>query len=134
MGGSVIRRFVMPYLSESFASRFEADLAAEVLAENEIAAHVSASDAGGSVPALQPTLGVRLEVSEEDLSRAESIVTDWRDSEGAYPPPLSTGQKVQSWIGMGLFVAFLVILFVSVLRSTPTGDQPQVPPQAQSPW
>ena len=58
----------MPHLSQRFAFRFEADLAAEFLEEHEIETFVSASDAGGAIPALQTSDGVRLEVATDDLA------------------------------------------------------------------
>jgi hypothetical protein len=124
----------MPFLSETFSYRFEADLAAEFLAENDISARVSASDAGGSVPALQPTLGVRLEVADIDFAEAERLVSEWRGSETADLLPLSTGQKLQGWFVIASILAVLLAFFVFARGSTPPVDQPEIPFHPQTPW
>jgi hypothetical protein len=124
----------MPYLSETFSSRFEAELAVEFLAEHEIEARVSASDAGGSIPSMQVISAVRIDVSEEDSAPAELLVRGWRSSEESSPKPLSRSERLQSWLGGALILVLLGVVLFSIFRSTPTTEPVDVPIQAQSPW
>jgi hypothetical protein len=104
----------MPHLSQKFASRFEADLAAEFLEEHEIETFVSASDAGGAIPALQTSDGVRLEVATDDLARAEELVREWRSERDTPLAPLSSRQKIQSWLTGGLLLLILAWILGSI--------------------
>lgn len=124
----------MPFLSDRFAYRFEADLAAEYLAEQEIEARVSASDAGGAVPALQPTIGVRLEVAAEDLDRAGELIREWRSSGDSAVAPLSRDERLQSWIGGALLLLLLVGSILYLMNSPSTNESPEIPIQAQAPY
>ena len=104
----------MPHLSQKFASRFEADLAAEFLEEHEIETFVSASDAGGAIPALQTSDGVRLEVTTDDLARAEELVREWRSERDPPLAPLSGRQTIQSWLTGGLLLLVLAWILGSM--------------------
>lgn len=66
---------------ESFASRWEAELAAGVLSAEGITAQVVADDAGGAYPPLQVVRGVRLLVSQEDAPRARRLLWEWRQAQ-----------------------------------------------------
>ncbi len=125
----------MPYLSETFTSRFEADMAAEYLAEHEIEARVCASDGGGSIPAMQPTMGVRLEVSDEEFAAAELLVRGWRSSEESSIVPLSRSERLQSWlVGIVLVIVLAALLTYLARNIGSTTERPEVPIQAQTPF
>ena len=125
----------MPYLSETFSSRFEADMAAEYLTEYEIDARVCASDGGGSIPAMQPTMGVRLEVSDEDFAAAELLVRGWCSSEETSIVPLSRSERLQSWFVGIILVIILATLLTYLARNVgSTTERPEVPIQAQTPF
>lgn len=125
----------MPYLPEIFSSRFEADMAAEYLAEHEIDSRVSASDGGGSIPAMQPTMGVRLEVSDENFVAAELLVRGWRSDGEIAAVPLSRSERLQSWLVGVVLVILLVALLTYLGRNVgSTTERPEVPIQAQTPF
>ena len=128
----------MPHLSQKFVFRFEAELAVEFLAEHEIAAYVSASDAGGSIPALQTTDGVRLHVADRDIVRAEELIRAWRSDDGSTPAPLSAREKAQSWLMGGAVLLTLVWILGSIFWSAEyrleRADKMELPIQARNPW
>lgn len=137
LGRSVIRQFVMPYLSSRFASRVEADLAVGVLSDNGIDSWVTASDAGGTVPSMQPIGGVRLEVAESDLERAEVILEETELGKPLPSAPLSVRERTQSWV-VGIFLLLVLgWMLWGLSRGAPFAARQgpvDTPPQAELPF
>jgi hypothetical protein len=106
----------MRYLKQTFTSRVEADLAVRILAESGIDAHVSSGDAGGAIPSMQPLLGVRLQVANQDAAKAEVLVGELDLNPPAPQPPLSLRERILTWFGAALFLAFLVLIFTCARR------------------
>ena len=79
----------------TFSSRLEADLAAEHLANQGIAAAVSSDDAGGMLPSLQSAAGASVEVAPADLERARELLRDYRPPEVTTKPSLPAARRIQ---------------------------------------
>ncbi len=125
----------MPYLPTSYSSRQEADLTAQVLRDEGIESWVSAGDAGGLVPSMQ-SIGVRIEVSNDDFDRAASISAELAPAETAPREPLSARERIQGW-GIGiLIVAALGWVIFNYARSLSEGtlkERAATPPQHELP-
>ncbi len=62
-------------LHKTFANRIEAEIARGKLKAYGIDSHISADDAGGTVPApMAYSYGARLKVQEEDMEKATNIL------------------------------------------------------------
>lgn len=132
--GSVMRQVAVPYLSPTFTSRPEAELAAQMLSAEGVAAQVDAADAGGAIPSMQSVRGVRLRVSVEDLNRAEEILRESGFGNDKAVPKLTDRERIQSWIG-GIAFALFVVLLVAYLATNIGGSPPpETPPQHEIPY
>ncbi len=132
-----MRQVVMPYLNARFFSRVEADLAVQVLSDEGIESWVSASDAGGAIPAMQSLGDVRIEVDDRDLDRGNDVLADTELGKPRELPPLSSRDRLVSWVVVGLIaIAFGVlawrVLTGELLRST--AEQPPTPRQHELPY
>ncbi len=117
----------MPYLAEVFSSRIEAELAAQILAEEGIPSRVASSDAGGAIPSMQALAGVRLEVANEDADRAEELISETFPAGASVLEPLSRRERIQSWAaGIGLLLFVIVLVVYGAQNGAPSGTP--VPP------
>lgn len=127
----------MPYLPTRYLSREEASLAAQLLKEEGIEAWVSAADAGGTLPSMQSIVGVRLEVSDEDLERATSLTHNELSEEATPREPLSRRDQVQSWVMallLVLAIGWFIFNYAQSLSDGATGDPEPIPPQHELPF
>ena len=102
-----------------FGSRLEAELAAEVLAENGIPATVVSDDAGGTIPSLQSSEGASLKVESDHVARASAILRDSAPTQQSSKPALTRGQRFQSIAGLILYGLFVVSLVVYAALNMP---------------
>ena len=68
-----------------FTNEVEAEVARSLLDSRGIPAAVMSDDAGGMIPSLQQTTGVRLMVSEEDADNARDILEEEYGDEDEEP-------------------------------------------------
>lgn len=61
---------------QTYHARHEAELGKSLLEANGVEAHIETDDAGGPVPGLAFTQGVRLSVKNEDLDKAQDIFNE----------------------------------------------------------
>ena len=126
----------MPYLPTSYSSRQEADLTAQVLRDEGIESWVSAGDVGGLVPSMQ-SIGVRIEVSNDDFDRAASIQAELAPAEAAAREPLSARERIQGWATGIAIVAVIGWLIFNYARSLSEGtlkERTETPPQHELPF
>ncbi len=127
----------MPYLSTRYLSREEAALAAQFLKDEGIEAWVSAADAGGTLPSMQSVVGVRIEVSDEDLERASSLTQDGLPDEAVPRQSLSRRDRVQSWavaILLVLVIGWVIFNYAQSLSGGATDGPEPIPPQHDLPF
>lgn len=71
-----------------FPSRWLAEIAAQLLAQEGIDCFILADDAGGAYPPLQAIRGVRLLVNAADAFRARQILEAIPEMDEELPPPV----------------------------------------------
>jgi len=127
----------VPFLQIRYLSREDAALAAQLLGDEGIEAWVSAADAGGVLPSMQSVVGVRIEVSDEHLERANSIVQEMFPEPTATGRRLSTREKIQGWaIGalLVLTIGWVIYSHARALLDGESGEATPTPPQHELPF
>ena len=66
----------------TYPADYEAELGKSILEANGIRAVIASDEAGGTLPGLALTQGVRLLVDVEDLEKAETVFKDLEASQG----------------------------------------------------